>query len=54
MLNFSGQPIAGSVTSQHLAPGSAVIDMFTDQVIAEVDHDHTFAVSLEPHEGWHF
>jgi hypothetical protein len=28
-----------------------VIDMFTDQVIAEVDHEHTFAVSLEPHQG---
>jgi hypothetical protein len=27
------------------------MDMFTDQVIAEVDHDHTFAVSLEPHQG---
>jgi trehalose synthase len=51
VLNFSSQPIAGSVTSRHLAPGSAVIDMFTDQVIAEVDHEHTFAVSLEPHQG---
>ena len=25
--------------------------MFTDQVIAEVDHEHTIAVSLEPHQG---
>ena len=51
VLNFSSQPIAGSVKSQHLAPGSAVIDMFTDQVTAEVDHEHTFPVSLEPHQG---
>ena len=51
VLNFSSQSIAGSVKSQHLAPGSAVIDMFTEQVVAEVDHDHTFAVSLEPHQG---
>jgi trehalose synthase len=51
VLNFSSQPIAGSVTSEHLAPGSAVIDMVTDRVIAEVDHEHTFAVSLEPHQG---
>ena len=51
VLNFSGQPIAGSVKSQHLAPGAAVIDMVTDQVIAEVDHDHTFPVWLEPHQG---
>ena len=28
-----------------------MIDMFTDQVIAEVDYDHTFAVWLEPHQG---
>jgi len=51
VLNFSSQPIAGSVTSQHLASGAAVIDMVTDQVIAEVDHEHTFAVWLEPHQG---
>jgi hypothetical protein len=25
--------------------------MVSDQVIAEVDHDHSFAVSLEPHQG---
>jgi len=51
VLNFSSQPIAGSVGSEHLPPGAAVIDMSTDQVIAEVGHDHTFAVSLEPHQG---
>jgi trehalose synthase len=51
VLNFSGQFVAGSVKSEHLAPGSAVIDMFTDRVIAEVDHEHGFAVSLEPHQG---
>ena len=51
VLNFSSRPIAGSVNSEHLAPGAAVIDMFTDQVIAEVDPEHTFAVSLEPHQG---
>ena len=50
VLNFSGQPVAGSVGSEHLPPGAAVIDMSTDQLIA-VDHDHTFAVSLEPHQG---
>jgi hypothetical protein len=51
VLNFSSQSIAGSVKSEHLPPGAAVIDMFTEQVIAEVDHDHIFAVSLEPHQG---
>jgi hypothetical protein len=51
LLNFSNQSIAGSVRSEHLAPGAAVIDMSTDQVIAEVDHQHTFTVSLQPHQG---
>jgi trehalose synthase len=51
VLNFSGQPIAGSVKSEHLPPGATMIDMSTNQVIAEVDHEHTFAVSLEPHQG---
>jgi trehalose synthase len=51
VLNFSGQPIAGSVESEHLPPGAAVIDMFSNQVIAEIDHEHSFAVSLEPHQG---
>jgi trehalose synthase len=51
VLNFSSQSIAGRVTSEHLAPGAAVIDMFTDHVIAEVDHGRLFAVSLEPHQG---
>jgi trehalose synthase len=51
VLNFSNQSIAGRIKSEHLAPGAAVIDMFADQVIAEVDHEHTLAVSLEPHQG---
>jgi hypothetical protein len=25
--------------------------MFTDQVIAEVDDDHTFPITLKPHQG---
>jgi hypothetical protein len=28
-----------------------VIDMSTDRLLATVDRDHTFAVSLEPHQG---
>jgi trehalose synthase len=51
VLNFSNRSIAGRVKSGHLAPGAAVIDMCTDQVIAEVDPEQTFAVSLEPHQG---
>jgi trehalose synthase len=51
VLNFANQSMVGSVRSEHLAPGAEVIDMCTDQAIAEVDHDHAFAVSLEPHQG---
>jgi trehalose synthase len=51
VLNFSNQAIAGSARSEHLPPGAPMVDMFTGQVIAEVDHEHTFAVSLEPHQG---
>jgi trehalose synthase len=51
VLNFSNRSIAGRVKSEHLAPGAAVIDMCTDQLIAEVDPEQTFAVSLEPHQG---
>jgi len=51
MLNFSNRFIAGRVTSEHLPPGAAVLDMCTDQVLAEVDQDHGIAVSLQPHQG---
>jgi trehalose synthase len=51
VLNFSGRSIAGRVESEHLPPAGRVIDMLTDQVIAEVDHERGFAVSLEPHQA---
>jgi trehalose synthase len=51
VLNFSGQPIAGVVHSKHLPASGEVIDMLTDQPIARVDHQHRFAISLQPHQG---
>jgi trehalose synthase len=51
VLNFSSRSIAGRVESEHLPPAGEVIDMFTDQVIAEIDHERGFAVSLGPHQG---
>ena len=51
VLNFSSQPISGSVRSKHLARGGEVVDMFTDESLGEVDDLHSFAVSLEPHQG---
>jgi trehalose synthase len=51
VLNFSAHAISGSVISEHLMPGSVLVDMFTDEEVGEVDDLHTFAISLEPHEG---
>ena len=51
VLNFSSRSIAGSVRSEHLPPGASMVDMFTNQTIAQVDSEHAFAVSLAPHQG---
>jgi trehalose synthase len=51
VLNFSAQPVSGSVQSDYLVPGSVLVDMFTDREIGEVDDLHTFPISLGPHEG---
>jgi len=51
VLNFSSRSIAGRVESEHLSPAGEMIDMFTEQVIAAVDHQRGFAVSLGPHQG---
>ena len=51
VLNFSAQPIWGSVISERLVPGSVLVDMFTDEEIGQVDDLHSFAVGLGPHEG---
>jgi hypothetical protein len=51
VLNFSSQPIAGGVRSDHLPPGASMVDMLTGRTIAEVDRAHAFAVALEPHQG---
>lgn len=52
VLNFAAQNISGSVTSEHLTPGSKVTNMFNErQVIASVDDLHTFNLALEPYEG---
>ncbi len=51
VLNFSNAPISGSVISEHLIPGSVLVDMFTDEELGEVDDLHTFPIALGPHEG---
>ena len=51
VLNFSAAPIRGTVRSEHLVPGSLLVDMFTDSEIGEVDDLNSFAVELAPHQG---
>ena len=51
VLNFAAQPISGTVRSEHLPPRSVVVDMTTGIQVGEVDDLHSFAISLEPHEG---
>ena len=51
VLNFAAQPISGTVRSEHLPPGSVVVDMTSGIQVGEVDDLHSFAISLDPHEG---
>jgi trehalose synthase len=50
-LNFSKHPISDEVVSEHLSPGAAVIDMFTDRRLGTVDRWRTFPLGLNPHQG---
>ena len=36
-LNFSNHPISDRVVSEHLSPGAAVVDMFTERGLGMVD-----------------
>ncbi|MBW0113583.1 maltose alpha-D-glucosyltransferase, partial [Pseudonocardia sp. KRD-182] len=51
VLNFSGEPVSGTVRSEHLVPGAVVTDMFTDRTVGTVDDLHAFSVDMEPHQG---
>jgi trehalose synthase len=51
VLNFSGHEITGSVISETLVPGSALVDMMNDEDLGEVDDLHSFAITLGPYEG---
>ena len=51
VLNFANTTVSGSVRSDHLRPGSTVIDMITSAPVGEVDDLHSLYVVLQPHEG---
>jgi len=51
VLNFAAEAVTGTVRSEHLVPGSRVIDMFTEKEVGVVDDLQAFVVELEPHQG---
>jgi hypothetical protein len=51
ILNFSNHSIYDRVVSEHLLPGAAVIEMFTDKRLCMVDQSRSFPVALKPHQG---
>jgi hypothetical protein len=51
VLNFSQEPISGTVHSEHLEAGWVIRDLFTGKDVGEVDDLNSFSVSLDPHEG---
>ncbi len=51
VLNFSGNEITGTVRSEQLVPGSALVDMMTDVELGEVDDLYSFPITLGPYEG---
>ena len=51
VLNFANEHVSGTVRSEHLLPGSTVVDMFDDRQVGMVDDLFSFHVELAPHEG---
>jgi trehalose synthase len=51
VLNFSAEPVSGSVRSLELPPGHVLVDVLSREEVAVVDQLHTFAVSLDGHTG---
>jgi trehalose synthase len=51
VLNFTDQPIEGTVHSDHLEPRMRVYDAVAGEDIARVDDLRSFAVSMEPYSG---
>lgn len=51
VLNFSEEPISGTVISEELPPGSCLVDMGDGSTFGEVDQLHGFHVELEGHGG---
>ena len=46
VLNFSASPVAGTVMSAHLRPGSALVDMMTGLHVGQIDDLRSCYVTL--------
>lgn len=51
VLNFSDEPITGTVVSEFLPSGAQVIDMFTNEHLTEVNDIHSFSLDLGAYQG---
>jgi trehalose synthase len=51
VLNFGGELIAGSVSSEYLPAGATVTDMMSGELLGVVDDLHTFGISLGIYSG---
>lgn len=49
VLNFSAEPTEGTVRSEQLPPGSAVVDAASGEPVGRVDDLQSFSVSLPPY-----
>jgi trehalose synthase len=54
VLNFSASPVAGTVLSRELQPGSALVNMVTGLEVGQIDDLYSCYVTLGPHEGKSF
>jgi maltose alpha-D-glucosyltransferase/alpha-amylase len=50
-LNFSDEPVAGSVRSEVLPSGAVVTDMSSGEQIGDVDNLGAFGVALGAYQG---
>jgi trehalose synthase len=51
VLNFSGKEVTTAVTSGHFMAGYRVTDMFSEQDLSKVNHQHQIIVTLGAYEG---
>jgi trehalose synthase len=51
VLNFADRPVTARVASKHLPAAAAVTNMFTDEIITQIDKDQACTVTLQPHQG---